>query len=264
MSAQTSEPARGGKPVLVLRKARQVLDAFTPDRPTLTAGEVQRRTGLPASTSLRLLQTLAREGFLDRVGDGYRPGVALMRWANTAMAGLDLVAIATPVLTALRDATSESAALYVRDGDQHICIAVVETPHAVVHILRVGQVLPLRAGSAGRVFLAHDVQAAREVTPASAPYTPHTLTDATDLQQAVDATRRDGYAVSFEERSLGAASLSAPVFDRSDALAAVVGIVCPIQRFPHERTPTVASHVVEAAEELSRRLGQARKGEISA
>lgn len=254
--------ASARRPVLVLRKVRQVLDAFTPVAPELTAREVQRRTGLPRTTCLRLLSALVDEGFLDRHGDSYRQGLSLLKWARTAMEGLDLVAVAAPVLGALRDSTGESACLFIRQDSHHICLAVEQTPHAVIHILRVGQVLPLHAGSAGRVFLAFDPSAVEATATDELPaFTEHTLTEARRLQQAVEATRRDGYAVSFEERSVGAASLSAPVFDHTGSLAAVIGIASPVQRFGHELVPTYAQHVRRAAHDLSRRLGHPSEGE---
>ena len=261
-SATELAAASARKPVLVLRKMRQVLDAFTPEAPELTAREVQRRTGLPATTCLRLLSALVDEGFLDRQGDTYRPGLSLLKWARTAAEGLDLLAVAAPVLAELRDATGESACLFVRHGAHHICLAVEQTPHAVIHILRVGQVLPLHAGSAGRVFLAFDPSAAEALSRRELPaFTEHTLTGARRLQQAVEAVRRDGYGVSFEERSVGAASLSAPVFDHTGSLAAVIGIASPVQRFGRELITTYAQHVTHAAHDLSRRLGHHLEGE---
>lgn len=259
--AADGQAAAARKPVLLLRKVRQVLDVFTPDAPELTGREVQRATGLPASTCFRLLQALVEDGFLDRRGDKYRPGLSLLKWARAAEAGLDLVAVAAPVLAALRDATGESACLFLRHGVHHTCVAVEPTPHAVIHILQVGQVLPLHAGSAGRVFLAFDPAATERLDGAALPVlTPHTLCDSDRLHQAVEDTKQDGYAVSFEERSVGAASLSAPVFDRTGSLVAVIGIASPVQRFTRELVPDVASHVTGAAAELSRRLGHDTQG----
>jgi IclR family acetate operon transcriptional repressor len=251
-----SESLSGRKPVLVLHKARQVLDAFTAGGPQLTAREVQQETGLPATTALRILHSLVDEGFVERTGDRYRLGLSLLRWARTATEALHLVEVATPVLAALRDRTGESACLFVRHGGHHACIAVEQTPHPVIQILRVGQVLPLHAGSAGRVFLAYDDAAAADLpTPALPAFTEHTLTTPQQLDRAVGQARRDGYAVSVEERSVGAASVSAPVLDYTGALAAVLGIAGPVQRFGDEAVSSYVRHVVAAADDLSRRLG---------
>lgn len=262
-SARGGVPSRDGgstasrsKPVLVLRKAVQVLDAFTTATPTLTAREVQRRTGLPATTCLRLLQTLVEEGFLDRSGDRYRPGLATLRWSRMALAALDVVAAAQPVLDELRDVTGESAYLYVRDGFQHVCVALSETAHAVVHHLRIGQVLPLHAGSAGRVLLAFDPAVGEVVDHHDLPaFTSHTLVDREAQHRAVEETRRAGYAVAFEERSIGTASLSAPVRDHTGGLRAVIGVAAPSQRFGPAQVPNLVPHVTRASRNLSHRLG---------
>lgn len=243
-------------PILVLRKAGAVLDVFTPDEPALTARQVQQRTGLPATTTLRLLYTMVEEGFLDRRGDEYVPGLATLRWAAIARQGMDIVALAQQVLGTLRDVTDESAYLYVRDGLHHVCVAVAESRHTVKQVMRVGAVLPLHAGSAARVFLAYDPGAMEAVESAELPaLTRQTVTDPETLRQSTAQTRSAGYAVSFEERSVGAASLSAPVFDDTGALVAVLGVAAPRQRFSRDRVPSLVPAVVGAARELSAQLG---------
>jgi IclR family transcriptional regulator, acetate operon repressor len=243
-------------PILVLGKAGAVMDAFTPAEPALTAREVQQRTGLPATTTLRLLYTMVEEGFLDRRGDQYLPGLATLRWATIARQGLDLVRLAQPVLEELRDTTDESAYLYVRHGRHSVCVAVAESRHAVQQVLRVGEVLPLHAGSAARVFLAFDPRALEALAAAELPaLTSRTITDLDRLTEVAAETRHAGYAASFEERSLGAVSLSAPVFDDLGALAAVLGVAAPRQRFSSDRVPVLAAPVMQAARQLSTRLG---------
>lgn len=249
-------PRTRPSPILVLRKAGAVLEAFTPEEPALTARQVQQRTGLPATTTLRLLYTMVEEGFLDRRGDEYVPGLTTLRWAAIARQGMDLVGLAQPVLGALRDATDESAYLYVRHGRHSVCVAVAESRHRVQQVLRVGEVLPLHAGSSARVFLAFDPGAMEALRSAELPaLTSRTITDVDRLREVAAETRRAGYAASFEERSLGAVSLSAPVFDDRGALAAVLGVAAPRQRFSRERVPSLVPPVVGAARELSGQLG---------
>lgn len=235
-----------------------MLSAFSPEEPALSAKQIQQRTGLPATTTLRLLYTMVEEGFLNRRGDTYLPGLATLRWAAIARQGIDVVGLAQPVLSRLRDSTDESAYLYVRDGSHHVCVAVAESRHAVKQVLRVGQVLPLHAGSAARVFLAYDPGAVKALESADLPaLTSHTVTDVDALRASTTGVRRVGYAVTFEERSLGAASLSAPVFDDTGALVAVLGVAAPRQRFSSERVPSLVPPVVGAARDLSSQLGHA-------
>ena len=47
------------------------------------------------------------------------------------------------------------------------------------------------------------------------PFTPHTITDPTQLRAELAAIRQRGYATSFEETDLGAMGIAAPVYDRA-------------------------------------------------
>lgn len=245
-----------GPPLLVLRKIKQILASFTIERPELTLQQITRATGLPQSTCQRLVQNLVREGFLDRDEDRYRVGLGLVQRAAPGTFGLDLVRLTRPVLQRLRDETGETAILYVRDGAYRTVIALAESHHPVIRLFVVGMVMPLHAGSAGKVFLAWDPVARKDaVTHGLARYTPSTVVDIDVLTEQLGEIRGQGYASSFEERDLGAASVSAPVFGLTGDLVAVFGVGAPTQRLAPADVPRLAPLVVAAAEQASHRLG---------
>nr|MBO2508036.1 IclR family transcriptional regulator [Bacillota bacterium] len=246
----------GGRTIQVLGKARRILDCFSPEQPELTFGQLRRATGLPPSTCLRLLNSLLEFGFLEREGDRWRPGIRLLTWAAAAAEGMDIGRRAGPVLRRLRDATGETAAVWVQRGGVRVSLAIEETHHPVRRLLSVGQVLPLHAGSGGKVLLAYDEALAQRVL--SGPlqrYTERTLVDREAWEAELALIRRRGYAVSFEERDREAASISAPVFDAGGRIAGAVGIAGPSQRFQPDRMEAWVRSVLEAAAELSRQLG---------
>lgn len=240
----------------MVRKVRAILDAFTPERPELTFREIQAAAQLPSTTCFRLLTSLVAEGVLERNGDGYRPGIRLLYWGAAASSGLASQREARPFLQALRDATGESACLFVRDGTIRTCIALEESRHSVIRLLYVGQVMPLHAGSAGRVILAFDEEARQRVLAGDLPaYTPHTITDRQVLRDELERVRQQGYAVTREERDMGAASISAPVFGSGGRFLAALGIAGPALRFTPETIPAWIPEVTAAARKLSARMG---------
>ena len=190
------EERSGTTPVLVLRKFKQILESFTIDDPELTLQQITRSTGLPASTCQRLVHNLVREGFLDRYDDTYRVGLGLVRWAAPGTFGLDLVRLTRPVLQQLRDETGETACLYVRDGAYRTVISLAESRHPVMRLFVVGMVMPLHAGSAGKVFLAWDKLAVKDaIGHGLARFTPRTVVDIDLLSEQLGQIRDAGYAV---------------------------------------------------------------------
>jgi IclR family transcriptional regulator, acetate operon repressor len=243
-------------PILVLQKIRQILECFTIQQPEMTLQQVIRATGLPPSTCQRLVHNLVREGFLDRDEEQYRIGLGLVRWAAPGTFGLDLVRLTRPSLQGLRDATGETACLYVRDGAHRTVVALAETHHVVMRLFMVGMVMVLHAGSAGKVFMAFDPLArAAAVGHGLSRQTPRTVVDIDLLDQQLEEIRKLGYAASFEERDVGAASVSAPVFGITGELVAVIGVGAPTQRLTPSDVADVAPKVIAAAEDASRRLG---------
>jgi IclR family transcriptional regulator, acetate operon repressor len=256
MSEPTPSGRAGMPPILVLQKISQVLDSFTIERPELSLQQITKATGLPPSTCQRLVHNLVREGFLDRDDDRYRIGLGLVRWAAPGSFGLDLVQLTRPALRRLRDQTQETACLYVRDGPYRTVVGLAETRNVVMRLFMVGMVMVLHAGSAGKVFMAYD-PAARKAAVAHGltRQTPRTTVDIDLLDDQLEEIRKIGYAASFEERDVGAASISAPVFGLNGDLVAVMGIGAPTQRMTPSDVGRLAPIAVAAADAASQALG---------
>jgi DNA-binding IclR family transcriptional regulator len=247
---------RGIRPLLVLGKIRQIIEVFAPDRPELTFLEIRKATGLPASTCQRLVANMVAEQFLDRHGDRYRIGLRFGYWASPAGAGMDVSEVVRPALEWLRDATGETSCLYRREGDVRVCVAMAETYQAIRREMHVGKLMPLHAGSASRVLLAWDESIVDEVLDQPLErFTTTTVTDAALLRALLAQTRQQGYAVTFEERDPGAASVSAPVFGPAKVLVGALGISGPTQRISTQQSAEWSPLVVRAAQQATRLLG---------
>lgn len=207
----------------VLDKAVRVLDAVE-HRPRDLAGLVEA-TGIPRATAHRLAVALEAHGVLRRDARGrFVPGLRLVALGRAASAALHLPDVAGPALEALRDATGESVQLYVRSGDQRVCVVSLESPHGLRTIVALGASLALPAGSAGRL-LAGDV-----VDPPG------------------------GWVESVGEREAGVASVSAPVRSDEGEIVAAVSVSGPIDRMGTSPGQTHGSPVVAAAQAIEAAL----------
>lgn len=271
-TAGSERSTKGGRPasrehvdgvprLLVLGKATRILDAFSVREPELSVAELASRADLPPTTCLRLVRNLASDGLLERVGDRYRIGLAVIRWASSALESRSLVRLSGSTLDRLRDESGESALLCVRDGSSVVLVGLANSRQSVARTLHIGEVSPLHAGSTGKVFLAFDREAYYSL-PSSKnliALTENTIVDRDRLETEIAAIRRAGYASSLEEKNLGAAGITAPIFDQSSKMVAAVGLTGPMTRMGKSFISRYAGAVKQAATEISAALGFAEQ-----
>jgi len=91
--------------------------------------------------------------------------------------------------------------------------------------------------------------------------TPKSLTRAGDLREALQQTRRDGYALDDEEYLVGLRCVAAVVYnDQAEALAAI-SVSGLASRVPSDRLPQLGQLVRDTARELTLALGGRMPGQ---
>ena len=253
-------PARRITGVGVLDRCVALLDLLA-DRPRPLRW-LADASGLPRPTAHRLLVALEAHRLVGRdAGGAFRLGPRLTELAAVAGPELDLASVAGPVLDQLHRATRESVQLYVRSGDHRLCIAARDAGTGLRDSVPVGALLPLEAGSGGKVLLAWTASSAGAEAAALsepvAPSDPVALSDRAAALPAAElaAARQRGWADSVAEREPGVASVSAPVL-RNGVLLAALCVSGPVSRLGQSPGRRLGPQVAEAAAELSRQLAE--------
>ncbi|MCJ2052909.1 IclR family transcriptional regulator [Methylobacterium sp. J-070] len=216
-----------------VERALAILDAFTEDRVRLTLAEIAHRTGLYPSTVLRLAGSLSRFGYLNRDDNGqYRLGPTPLRLGQLYRQTFDLTDYVRPALARLSEATGETAAFYIRDGDKRICLYRHHAPRMIRHHLEEGAQLPLDRGAGGRVLLAYT----GAIDPGSA------------------AIRECGLAISLGERDSETAAIATPVHGNHGTFLGALGIIGLRSRFEGERIDLLSQLLRAEASSLTRLL----------
>jgi DNA-binding IclR family transcriptional regulator len=214
--------------VSVPEKLLGVLDAYTHERSAHTLSELSRRTGLPLSTTHRMVGELSQWGALERGPDGrYRIGLRLVELASLCPRGPGLREAALPFLEDLYEATHQNVQLAVRDGTDGVYIERIAGRQAVPVLTRIGAHWPLHATGVGLVLLAFapaDVQEAVLTAPLRR-FTPYTITDPAVLRRVLAEVRRTGLAFSDRQITDDAYSVGAPVTDAEGECVAAVSVV---------------------------------------
>jgi IclR family acetate operon transcriptional repressor len=253
------EGARGGA-VQSVDRAMSLLDALGEDEEGYRLTDLAIRTGLSPSTAHRLLTTLEQRRFVEfdpsdniwHVGrQTFAVGSAFIRRRN-------FVAPALPYLRRLRDLTHETANLGVADDGEVIVLTQVESREIMRAITRVGGRAPMVTSGIGKAILAtysdEDVVAIIQ-RHGMKRLTPKSVVRAGELRAALEAVRRDGYAVDDQEFLMGLRCVAAVVYnDQAEALAAI-SVSGLASRVPSERVPELGRLVREVAQELTLALG---------
>ncbi|MEU6780126.1 IclR family transcriptional regulator [Nonomuraea angiospora] len=214
----------------VTSKVLAILGAFDSAHPQLTLTDVARRSGLPLSTAHRLVAELEEWQALSRAPDGLLR-VGLRLWELGQLAPGRLQDLAHPWLQELFATTRENVHLAVRDGLEVLYVDKVYGRRAVPIVSRTGGRLPMHPTGVGKALLAYEPDwfvksyLARKLERP----TPHTITEPGRLARELAVVRAQGYALTYEEMTLGTCSAAAPILVDGRPVAAL-GIVLSSRR----------------------------------
>jgi DNA-binding IclR family transcriptional regulator len=193
----------------------------------------------------------------DRSTKGYTLGIRVWEVGAAYLAMVPLWSRAMPILTRVRDLTTETVQLAVLDGFEVLYVAKVDGMHMLRLDSAVGQRLQPHATGVGKALLASLPDAALEQWMRSHPlerYTEQTITDPDLLMAELRKVRRQGFALDKEERTEGAACVAVGVLGQTGTCVAAMSVSAPAFRFEHPDRKAALRHLHAAAQELSAML----------
>jgi DNA-binding IclR family transcriptional regulator len=238
-----------------LGRALAVLGAFGPQHRLLSLSEIARRADLTLPTTHRLVSELVTWGALERHPSGhYFLGLRLLELAALAPRGLELREAAFPYLDDLHQATRANVHLGVRDGHEVVYVDTMRSRVSAQISSRVGDRWPLHVSGTGLVLLAYaDPAVQDEVLHAPlVRYTPKTVVDPHELRRILAEIRRTGVVIAYEQITMNAVAVAAPVRGaRNDVIAAISAVVAVNEMSLHR----LAARLTDTAHAISHALG---------
>lgn len=260
IAALSPRPRVGRHLVQSVVRAFDILSAFSAERPALSVAEVAALLKLSRPTVHRLLATLQECGAVMQQDGSHRYilSAQIVRFSNAFHQQSNIVLVALPHLTALRDVTGETSGLHLLEGSKRVVIAQVESREALrLTYPTLGEAIPLHLGAPGKAVLAFrtpqqiEQYLARHKLEAVTPYS---ITSPSQLRAELARIREAGYAISQQERRLGVIAIAAPLLVAGMVVGAV-NISGPDRRlFDKNVQRRMAEHVVATARQISAEL----------
>jgi IclR family KDG regulon transcriptional repressor len=248
-----------------VKKALELLDHFTEERPELSLAEISREVDAHKSSVFRVLTTLEAAGFLEKDprSGRYRLGLKILDLAGRVWGRHDIRQIASPYMDELARETGEITHLAVLDGADIVYLEKRGHGQILTVATRVGGRNPAYASSMGKILLADLSES--EVKAVLGPgklkkLTPNTITEIPRLLEELDRIREQGFALDNEENFPGIRCVGAPIRDAGGKVIAALSITVPVQRMSDERVRELWRMVTNKARIVSERVAAEQNG----
>jgi IclR family acetate operon transcriptional repressor len=224
--------------------------------------ELAEQLDLPPTTVHRALRALEQGNLVehDETSGRYALGLEFFRIAWRATDSNQLRDASIPVLETLAARAEETVLLGAYDTRRRemLFAASVVSQHSLRYVVELNKWVPVWRGATGLAIMAHlskdDRQAILEQAwreDGSAAARP----DPAEFERELEAVRERGYAISYGERIAGAVGIAAPVWGSDRSAIGDIGVTIPNARFEPASEPLLANMVMEAAAEVTARIG---------
>lgn len=221
-----------------VEKALKVLQVFNSDNynesKSLTLMEICEETGINASTAMRILYTLNKNGFVtfDHNTKRYSLDIALYRLGMSMYNSIDVHKIAQQYIKPLADETGLAVYLAKVDYINNEIVVIDKIFRNAINTwpqmaARAGYLLPIHSSGIGRLYLAeHTNDQVREILSKKQliKFTPQTLTDIDEIIKVVEEVRRTGIGYCDCENEEYIASICAPIRDYEGKMVAGISL----------------------------------------
>jgi DNA-binding IclR family transcriptional regulator len=235
-----------------LDKGLDIIELLAATEEGLTLGEIARALGRTSTELYRMLDRLARRGYVVRHNDSYELTLRLFVLAHQRPPMRRLIAHATPLMRRFARDAGQSCHLAMYDRGDLVVIAQIDSPGYWGLSIRVGAHLGLANTGSGHVILAYATPAERALMFEEHDWMPSEAMPA-DLDQRLEKARAQGCVAMASLQTPEVWNLSVPVFGANNVVLAALS--CPyIRQINSPAGPdrdTALAMLVETGRDLS-------------
>ncbi|MGB4440242.1 MAG: IclR family transcriptional regulator [Sedimentibacter sp.] len=243
-----------------VEKVFQIIEIMAQCREPLRLQDIALKVEMPASTTLRFLNTLMTCGYANQDSNTLRYSLSLkfMYIGSLVSSQTSIREIAHPHLVELSRKCSESVCLGIELDMEIVYIDVIDGPDGMLKITqRIGKLAPIHSTGIGKLMLLnYDSKQLNQMiaTKGLKSLTPNTIISKEKLLNELEKIKTQGYALDDEECELGARCLSVGVKDYTGKYVAGISISGPTTRMTMDYIEVIKNVVIETADKVSELL----------
>lgn len=250
----------GDKGVQTLDRALDIIELLAIEREGIGVTEIGNRLGLHKSTVHRLLNALAERGYIekDQKYSTYKVGLKFIEISSLYLNKLELKTEALPYMRRLAENVGQPVHLAILDGKEAVYIEKVEAVSNIRMYSQIGRRVPVYCSAIGKVLLSGLKEAdCKNIikTIHFSKFTEKTHQKYEELEKDVHRASLSGWALDDEEHEAGIRCIAAPVYDYSGKVIAAVSVSGDKRIISEDRDTEVSNLVIEAAQNISQRMG---------
>lgn len=246
-----------------LRRGLEILDTLAEAGGPMRCKALAGRLGVDTSTAHRMLETLARRGYVrkDPQSKMYTLGVRPVALARVFLGRLNVRAIARETLELLAGQTGECLHLAIAQEGQAVFVDSISGSHILTANTEVGQTEPLYCTAVGKALLSTlDEKDVRGRLPKERrTFTSNTHATVRGVLEDLVECRRRGWSEDDEEYQEGIRCVASWIVDFEGNVVASIGLSAPKARMPKGRVTELGRMLKAAAADISARLGAPAK-----
>lgn len=243
----------------VLNKAFMVLGTFGPTRRTLSLSEIARRSGLPKTTTHRVLHQMLTVGAIERVGQEYRIGTRMFALSSPSREAA-VREVAQPHLHDLSRRFGNTLHLATLCDTDVMYIEKLQSRATASSPSAVGTRLPAHCTAVGKVLLAYQPpsQLQRVLSEPLSARTSASIASPDRLRGVLAKVRDLGFATDNEEAAIGLRCVAVPIKVSGCAVAAVSIAHSATIRLSNDQLPALLATAAAIGRGLTRMPGSVR------
>lgn len=243
--------------VPALKRGLEIIEMFSGKDRVLTINDFAERLGVSTSSIYRTVVTLTELNYLKKIErNSYELGSMVLSNGFIYLAAREIVQIAAPYILELRDESSSSCHLAIREGIQAIYIYRATSPQKLSVNVPIGSRFPCHTVAAGRSLLTglKDAQLtdlySGVALDRSAPSSPTSLPL---LRQTIAEDRERGFSVN---RSDFATAIAVPIKNFAGQVVAAVNVSAPDTLMGEESVrESLTAILIKTAYKITSELG---------